>query len=44
LAETIDSALAEVIMVHQRQELVELLFTSGNLELDDPGVLSKAWH
>ncbi len=44
LTETIDAALGEVVKVHQRQELVELLFTPGTLALDDPGVMSKAWH
>lgn len=44
LTETIDAALGEVVRVHQRQELVELLFTPGTLALDDPGVMSKAWH
>jgi hypothetical protein len=44
LTETIDAALGEVMKVHQRQELVELLFTPGKLALDDPGVMSKAWH
>jgi hypothetical protein len=44
LAETIDASLTEVIKVHQRKELVELLFTPGKLALDDPGLMSKAWH
>jgi hypothetical protein len=44
LTETIDAALAEVVKGHQRQELVELLFTPGKLALDDPDVMSGAWH
>lgn len=44
LTETVDAALGEVVKAHQRQELVELLFTPGKLALDDPGVMSKAWH
>lgn len=44
LTETVDAALAEVVKVHQRQELVELLFTPGKLALDDPGVMSRAWN
>lgn len=44
LTETVDVALSEVVKAHQRQELVELLFTPGKLALDDPGVMSKAWH
>ena len=44
LTETVDAALGEVVKVHQRQELVELLFTPGKLALDDPSVMSKAWH
>jgi Arc/MetJ family transcription regulator len=44
LTETVDAALAEVVKAHQRQELVELLFTPGKLALDDPGVMSKAWR
>jgi len=44
LTETIDAALAQVVKAHQRQELVELLFTPGKLALDDPAVMSKAWR
>jgi Arc/MetJ family transcription regulator len=43
LTETVDAALAEVVKQHQRQELVDLLF-SGELELDDPDVMSGAWR
>lgn len=44
LTETVDAALGEVVKAHQRQELVELLFTPGKLALDDPGVMSDAWR
>jgi hypothetical protein len=44
LTETVDVALAEVAKVHQRQALVELLFTPGKLALNDPDVMSDAWR
>jgi Arc/MetJ family transcription regulator len=44
LTETIDAALAEVVKAKQRQELVDLLFAPGKLALNDPGVMSRAWH
>ncbi|HEX3238751.1 MAG TPA: hypothetical protein VHR18_01290 [Solirubrobacterales bacterium] len=44
LTDTVDAALAEVIKVRQRRTLVELLFRPGALELDDPDVMSGAWH
>lgn len=44
LTETVDAALDEVIRLRQRQRLVELLFTPGRLELDDPEVMSGAWR
>lgn len=44
LTETVDAALDEVIRLKQRQRLVELLFTRGRLELDDPEVMSGAWR
>lgn len=44
LTETVDAALDEVIRLKQRQRLVELLFTPGRLELDDPEVMSGAWR
>lgn len=44
LTETVDAALEEVIRLRQRQRLVDLLFTKGRLQLDDPGVMSGAWR
>jgi hypothetical protein len=44
LTETVDAALAEVIKLEQRQRLVELLFTEGRLDLDDPEVMAGAWR
>jgi Arc/MetJ family transcription regulator len=44
LTETVDAALAEVVKAHQRQALVDLLFTPGKLSLDDPDVMSHAWR
>lgn len=44
LTETVDAALDEVIRLKQRRRLVELLFTPGRLELDDPEVMSGAWR
>jgi hypothetical protein len=44
LTETVDAALAEVAKAHQRQELVRLLYTPGKLALNDPDVMSGAWH
>jgi len=44
LTDTVDAALDEVIRLQQRRRLVELLFTPGRLELDDPGVMAGAWR
>jgi hypothetical protein len=44
LTDTVDAALSEVIKLRQRKTLVELLFRPGALELDDPDVMSGAWH
>jgi len=44
LTDTVDAALSEVVKLRQRQALVELLFTPGALALDDPEVMSRAWH
>ncbi len=44
LTETVDAALSEVIKLEQRQRLVELLFTEGRLDLDDPDVMAGAWR
>ncbi len=44
LTATIDAALDEVIRLQRRRQLVELLFTPGRLELDDPDVMAGAWR
>ena len=44
LTDTVDAALDEVIKLQQRQRLVELLFTKGRLQLDDPDVMAGAWR
>ena len=44
LTETVDAALDEVIQLQQRQRLVELLFASNALDLDDASVMAKAWR
>ena len=44
LTDTIDAALAEVIRLHDRRRLVEMLFTPGVLELDDGDVMRLAWR
>lgn len=44
LTETVDVALAEVVKVRQRRQLVEMLFTPGTLDLDDPDEMTGAWR
>jgi hypothetical protein len=44
LTETVDAALDEVLKREQRKQLVELLFTPGVLEIDDPDVMAGAWR
>jgi len=44
LTETVDAALAEVIRLHDRRRLVEMLFTPGILDLDDSDVMRSAWR
>lgn len=44
LTDTVDAALDEVIKLQQRQRLVELLFASNALELDDATVMAGAWR
>lgn len=44
LTDTVDGALGEVIKLEQRQRLVELLFDSDALQLDDPNVMARAWR
>jgi hypothetical protein len=44
LTDTVDAALAEVIKLRQRRQLVELLFRPGALALDDPETMADAWR
>lgn len=44
LTETVDAALGEVIRLHDRRRLVEMLFTPGVLDLDDGDVMRSAWR
>ncbi len=44
LTETVDAALGEVIRLHERRRLVEMLFTEGVLDLDDSDVMRLAWR
>ena len=44
LTDTVDAALDEVIKLQQRHRLVEMLFTPGRLQLDDPHVMAGAWR
>jgi hypothetical protein len=44
LADTVDAALSEVIKLHQRKTLVDLVFKPNALELDDDEVISGAWR
>ncbi|MHB8290418.1 MAG: hypothetical protein ACYDEY_14540 [Acidimicrobiales bacterium] len=44
LSDTVDAVLDEVIKLQQRRRLIELLFTTGRLQLDDPDVMAGAWR
>lgn len=44
LTDTVDEALGEVIKLERRQRLVELLFASEALALNDPDVMAGAWR
>jgi len=44
LTDTVDAALAEVVKLRQRRQLIELLFRPGALALDDPETMSGAWR
>jgi hypothetical protein len=44
LTDTVDAALDEVINLEQRRRLLEMLFTPGRLQLDDPDVMARAWR
>jgi len=44
LTDTVDAALAEVVKLRQRRQLVELLFRPGALALDDAEAMGRAWR
>jgi len=44
LTDTVDAALAEVVKLRQRRQLVELLFRPGALALDDAETMGGAWR
>ncbi len=44
LTDTVDAALAEVVALRRRRELLELLSTPGALELGDADVMRGAWR
>ena len=44
LTDTVDAALDEVINLQRRRQLIDLLFTPGTLQLDDPVVMAGAWR
>ncbi len=44
LTATVDAALSEVVKLHQRRALLDLLSAPGVLELGDPDVMSGAWR
>jgi Arc/MetJ family transcription regulator len=44
LTETVDLALDEIVKRRQREKLLDLLFDSDALALDDPEVMRGAWR
>ena len=44
LTDTVDAALTEVVKLQQRRELLDLLFDSDAVALDDPEVMRGAWR
>lgn len=44
MTETVDTALDEIVKRGQREKLIELLFDSDALALDDPEVMRGAWR
>ena len=44
LTDTVDAALAEVVKLRQRRQLVELLFRPGALALNEPETMRGAWR
>ncbi len=44
LTETVDIALDEIVKLQQRKDLLDLLFDSDAVELDNPEVMRGAWR
>jgi hypothetical protein len=44
LTDTVDAALDEIVKREQRKVLVEMLFTPGVLDINDPDVMAGAWR
>lgn len=44
MTETVDAALDEIVDRRRRERLVELIFDSDALALDDPEVMRGAWR
>lgn len=44
MTDTVDAALDEIVKRRQREKLLELLFDSDALALDDPEVMRGAWR
>lgn len=44
LTDTVDAALAEVVKLQRRRDLLDLLSTPGTLDLDDPEIMAGAWR
>jgi hypothetical protein len=44
LTGTVAAAHDDVIELQQRRRLVEMLFTPGRLQLDDPDAMAGAWR
>lgn len=44
LTDTVDAALTEIVKLGQRRKLIEILFDSDALDLDDPDVMAGAWR
>lgn len=44
MTETVDAALDEIVDRRRREKLVELIFDSKALAIDDPEVMRGAWR
>jgi len=44
LTDTVDAALQEIVLMQRRRDLLDLVFTPGALDLDDPEVMAGAWR